>query len=233
MNEPTLVWDVIYQILDECISLELAESRQLLDQSTKKTCWSSQLILINRQCRNYILQNALFHRLQVFYSLGRTTRWRDPVIVGVDKGNNSNEWTMLHVSLVEDRQVEMFSLLEVRPPRQSAPSLLLDKKPTRSWNRHDTSRVVLSGDGRVVPLFCYDRMVKDIEEFATLNSASIWVWRSPSNAWLYRHRPTYKLYLDYPENELLIWELGKSALHNNVPVFASLAQPGAATQMLL
>ncbi|KAI8137016.1 hypothetical protein BJV82DRAFT_637229 [Fennellomyces sp. T-0311] len=233
MDEPTLIWDVIYRILDECIAIEIAQSEQLLDQATKHGCQSNELILINRQSRDYLLGHAGFHRLKVWYTLGKTTRRRDPVIVGVANPQRPNEWTMLHISLsnqrlLPDKQVCMFSLLEVRPPRRP---VLQQKTTRRCWYRHDN--VVMSGDGRVVPLLRYDRMINDIEAFATLNAASIWVWRSPSNAWLYRHLPTYRLLLDNSENELLIWRrhqkpfdrlsIGEQVLHHNVELFAGLA----------
>ena len=295
MNETTLVWDVIYRILDECIAIELKESQRLDDQANKANCWCSQLTLINHPCYEYILNNAQFHKLQVFYTLGRTTRRRDPVIVGVnnDKSTKDNDWTMLHISLSNQRrpfsEVCMFSLLEVRPPRKAASLLLLDKdnkgkgdgdgddnnkltntamltatattmvtkksahrNKSRYWYRQASSRIIMSGDGRVVPLLRYHRMIGEIEEFATLNSASIWCWRNPVNSWLYRGLPAYKLLLDNPENELLIWHhsythkqkqrdgdgggldqlsVGEQVLHHNVPLFASLASPAAAQFM--
>ncbi|KAI7851999.1 hypothetical protein BDC45DRAFT_201520 [Circinella umbellata] len=281
MNETTLVWDVIYQILDECIEIELKESQRLADQANKSICWCSQLTLINHQCNDYILNNAQFHKLQVFYILGRTTRQRDPVIVGVDndKSTKNNEWTMLHISLSNQQrllpEVCMFSLLEVRPPRKTASLLLLDKdnkeddgemdnnnnnnrlthtttirkkstyrNKSRYWYRQVSSRIIKSGDGRVFPLLRYHRMIGEIEEFATLNSASIWCWRSPVNSWLYRGLPGYRLLLDNPENELLIWHhsyskqqkqqglsIGEQVLHHNVPFFANLGSPTAAQFM--
>ncbi|KAI9264978.1 hypothetical protein BDA99DRAFT_559074 [Phascolomyces articulosus] len=270
MNETTLVWDVIYQILDECIKIELAESQRLIDQSNKKTCWSSELILINHQCYDFILNNARFHKLQVFYLLGQTTRQRDPVIIGVDndKSTKNNEWTMLHISLsnqqrlLPDKQVCMFSFLEVRPPRKPASLLQLENNKTvatttkrsnhrRYWYRQESSRIIMSGDGRVVPLFRYQHMIGDIEEFATLNAASIWVWRSPTSPWLYRNLPNYRLLLDNPENELLIWHhpspscqqrkggegldqlsIAERVLHQNVSLFANLGSPATAAQFL-
>ncbi|KAI7881653.1 hypothetical protein K492DRAFT_206735 [Lichtheimia hyalospora FSU 10163] len=247
MSQPLLVWDVIYKVLDECVATELNQSERLLDHVLRRHCWIPELLVVHRHCRDYLLGNAAFHRLRLWRMLGKTVGQRESVPIAVQ---HDKDWTMLDLKLTSQQRTStedvcIFVAVEVRPPKQGRWQHVNNNKypgvQREGW--------VVSVRQKKIPLFSYDQCKRDMEAFAALNSASIWVWRSPSNPWLYRHINTYRMVLDNLEKELLVWSnhhrkrhyqprrrpferlsIDEQILHHNVELFANLATTTALQQ---
>lgn len=260
-QQPLLVWDVIYKVLDECVADELHQSERLLDHVMHRHCWIPELLAVHRHCRDYLLGNAAFHRLRLWRMLGKTVGQRESVPIAVQ---HDKDWTMLDLKLTSQQKTStddvcIFVAVEVRPPKQGRWQHVSNSSNSNN-NMQGIQREgwVVSVRQKKIPLFSYDQCKRDMEAFAALNSASIWVWRSPSNPWLYRHLKTYRMVLDNLEKELLVWSnhhhrhhhhrkrhhhhhqswrrpferlsVDEQILHHNVELFANLATTAALQQ---
>ncbi|KAI9321828.1 hypothetical protein BX666DRAFT_1874986 [Dichotomocladium elegans] len=244
-DSPILVWDIIYLVLDACVISELDKAERLLEQIGRHDCWVGQLLLANSRCRDYLLRSHSFHQLRLWRVLGKTVRHHESVVIAVE---HKNDWTLLDVKLSSQPTGEhpqwtkcacIINLVECRPPRRTRMQMLLDTNGSVTSNSRGSDWVreglVFRRKHQIVPIFSYeDCLLSGVQTFASRNRASIWIWRSPSNAWLYRHIGTYRLILDHPEKELLVWNASRqpferlsvdeAVLHHNVELFANLAQ---------
>lgn len=207
MSQPLLVWDVIYKVLDECVATELNQSERLLDHVLRRHCWIPELLAVHPHCRDYLLGNAAFHRLRLWRMLGKTVGQRESVSIAVQ---HDKDWTMLDLKLTSQQKTStddvcIFVAVEVRPPKQGRWQHVSSNSNMNSNQGVQKEGWVVSVRQKKIPLFSYDQCKRDMEAFAALNSASIWVWRSPANPWLYRHLKSYRMVLDNLEKELLVW----------------------------
>ena len=220
MNLPL---ELVHKIIVYCLERDVRSSQDILVWT--KPMATLELLFLNRGIYNFIVQHKEFNKLRLWKLLCKIPRQYKAIQLAT--GISDHSWTILDIEVRNERvgsnKYENFLVLEEATRVYSEP---------KKWEKNflyleqhiKKRRIFIEEDNKNIPFFELYGFLNDLNQFATNNLMSIWLWKR-SNTFFKKdilfnmtnnNNGSFRPILETQQKALLAWDRPLLNKHDSV-----------------